>query len=70
VLLFLVDTLRADALGAYGNDVVETPAIERFAREGTLFEQAFAQTPWTRPSVTSIRRFTESRGGGAFCLRR
>ncbi len=54
VLLFLVDTLRADALGPYGNDVVETPAIDRFAREGTLFEWAFAQTPWTRPSVTSI----------------
>src|SRR5262245_66349691 len=54
VLLFLVDTLRADALGTYGNDVVETPAIDRFAEQGTLFEWAFAQTPWTRPSVTSI----------------
>jgi arylsulfatase A-like enzyme len=54
VILFLVDTLRADALGAYGNDVVETPAIDRFAREGALFERAFAQSSWTRPSVTSI----------------
>ncbi len=54
VILFLVDTLRADSLGAYGNDVVETPAIDRFAREGALFEQAFAQSSWTRPSVTSI----------------
>ncbi|HJS74690.1 MAG TPA: sulfatase [Vicinamibacteria bacterium] len=54
ILLFLVDTLRADALGAYGNEIVETPAIDRFAREGTLFERAFAPTSWTRPSVTSI----------------
>ncbi len=54
VLLFVVDTLRADALGAYGNDVLETPAIDRFAGEGTLFEWAFAPTPWTRPSVTTI----------------
>jgi len=54
VILFLVDTLRADSLGAYGNDVVETPAIDRFAREGALFERAFAQSSWTRPSVTSI----------------
>jgi arylsulfatase A-like enzyme len=54
VLLFLVDTLRADALGIYGNQVVETPAIDAFAREGTLFEWTFAPTSWTRPSVTTI----------------
>jgi arylsulfatase A-like enzyme len=54
VLLFLVDTLRADALGAYGNEIVETPAIDRFAGEGTLFEKVFAPTSWTRPSVASI----------------
>jgi choline-sulfatase len=54
VLIFLVDALRADALGAYGNEIVETPAIDRFAREGAVFEQAFAQSSWTRPSVTSI----------------
>ncbi len=54
VLLFLVDTLRADALGPYGNSVVGTPAIDHFAGQGTLFEWAFAPTSWTRPSVTTI----------------
>jgi arylsulfatase A-like enzyme len=54
VLLFIVDTLRADALGPYGNGVVETPSIDRFARQGTLFEWAFAPTSWTRPSITTI----------------
>jgi arylsulfatase A-like enzyme len=54
VILFLVDSLRADALGTYGNSIVETPAIDRFAREGAVFERAFATSSWTRPSVTSI----------------
>jgi len=54
VLLFVVDALRADALGVYGNDRVETPEIDRFAEAGAVFEQAFAQSSWTRPSVTSI----------------
>ncbi|MGH0032853.1 MAG: sulfatase family protein [Myxococcota bacterium] len=54
VLLFVIDTLRADALGAYGNPTVETPRIDAFAAEGVLFERAYAPTSWTRASVASI----------------
>jgi arylsulfatase A-like enzyme len=54
VLLYVVDTLRADASGAYGNPTVETPHLERIAAEGTLFENAFANSSWTRPSMASL----------------
>ena len=54
VVLVTIDTLRADHLHCYGDDKVETPALDRLAREGTLFENAVAQTPLTPPSHASI----------------
>jgi arylsulfatase A-like enzyme len=54
VLLYVVDTLRVDGLGSYGNSAVQTLALDRLAAEGTLFESAYAGVPWTRPSVASI----------------
>jgi len=54
VLLITVDTLRADYLGAYGSSAARTPNIDRLAREGTLFEQAAAPMPMTRPTHASI----------------
>lgn len=54
IVLYVVDTLRADALAPYGNPVVSTPAVARLAREGVLFERAYAHSSWTRPSITSI----------------
>ena len=54
VVVYVVDTLRADALGAYGNRTVATPAIDRFAREGMLCENAFSQSSWTRSSIASM----------------
>ncbi len=54
VLLYLVDTLRADRLGAYGNRRQLTPAIDALAAESLVFEHAFAHSSWTKPSVASI----------------
>jgi arylsulfatase A-like enzyme len=54
VILYLVDTLRADHLGCYGYDKPVSPAIDAFARESTLFRDAVAQSPWTRPSAASL----------------
>jgi arylsulfatase A-like enzyme len=54
VILITVDTLRPDHLGAYGYERPTSPAIDRLAREGTLFETAIAQAPWTLPSVASL----------------
>jgi arylsulfatase A-like enzyme/Flp pilus assembly protein TadD len=54
ILLISIDTLRADALGAYGNKRVSTPWIDRLAREGVLFEQAHAHNVVTFPSHANI----------------
>jgi len=54
VLLITVDTLRADHLGAYGYSRVETPNIDRLARNGARFERAIAHVPLTLPSHASI----------------
>ena len=53
VLLITIDTLRADALGAYGGKA-ETPWIDRLAREGVRFETAHAHNVVTFPSHANI----------------
>ena len=53
ILLITVDTLRADALGAYGGKA-ETPWIDRLAREGVRFETAHAHNVVTFPSHANI----------------
>jgi arylsulfatase A-like enzyme/Flp pilus assembly protein TadD len=53
VLLITVDTLRADALGAYGGKA-ETPWIDRLAREGVRFETAHSHNVVTLPSHANI----------------
>jgi len=54
VLLVTVDTLRADRLGCYGDERARTPTIDRLARAGTLFENAFTPVPITLASHASI----------------
>ena len=54
VLLFVVDALRADVLGCYGNERVQTPVIDGLAARGVVFENAFVQAPYTWTSFGSI----------------
>jgi arylsulfatase A-like enzyme len=54
VIIYLVDTLRADRLGCYGHDLPVSPRIDAFASEGVLFEHVVAQSSWTKPAVVSI----------------
>jgi arylsulfatase A-like enzyme len=53
VVLISVDALRADALSAHGGPVT-TPSVERLAREGVLFERAYAPAPETAPTHASL----------------
>ncbi|MBK7643251.1 MAG: sulfatase [Planctomycetes bacterium] len=54
-----VDTLRADALGCYGNHatgengVLPTPNLDALAADGQRFEHAYSTAPWTIPSLVS-----------------
>lgn len=54
VVLFVIDTLRADALGAYGSTRTETPAFDALAERGILFENAYTPAPWTLPATVSL----------------
>ena len=54
LLLVTIDTLRADAVGAYGGRRVPTPTLDRLSREGMRFDAAFAHAPMTLPSHASI----------------
>lgn len=57
VIIYLIDTLRADHLGCYGYERPEgsiSPRIDEFASRATLFESSVANTSWTRPAVATI----------------
>ena len=54
VILYLVDALRADHLGCYGSDRAASPRLDEFAAEATVFEDAVAQSSWTKAAVASI----------------
>ena len=53
-LIILVDDLRADEFGAGGHPYMQTPHIDRIAKEGVLFERAFHTTPICSPNRASI----------------
>jgi arylsulfatase len=54
VILISIDTLRADHMGAYGYKRDTSANLDALAEDGVLFEQAFAQSPWTLPSHASM----------------
>jgi len=65
VIVYLVDTLRADRVGVYaGTGGIPprpagqpslTPAVDDFAADGgVVFDEAIAQAPWTRPAVATL----------------
>ena len=54
LLLVVIDTLRADRLGAYGSPRGVTPFFDELAARGVLFENAYATSSWTSPSIASL----------------
>src|SRR5687767_7317540 len=54
VVLISIDTLRADHLPAYGYAGVQTPHLDRFARDAVVFEQAYSHVPLTLPAHVSM----------------
>ncbi|HUL14546.1 MAG TPA: sulfatase-like hydrolase/transferase [Terriglobales bacterium] len=54
VVLFTLDTLRADHLGCYGDMAAETPNLDRISQDGVRFAHAYTLVPITLPSHTVI----------------
>ncbi|MAJ61667.1 MAG: hypothetical protein CBC48_18155 [bacterium TMED88] len=54
IVFIIIDTLRADHVGAYGAAEDLTPNIDALAREGVVFENAIASSSWTRSSIASM----------------
>jgi len=54
ILVVVIDTLRADRLGVYGNQSRLTPFLDEWAQRSAVFEHAFANSSWTLPSHVSL----------------
>ena len=60
VVWIVVDTLRADAIGCYGNARVgengakPSPNLDALAKDGVRFDAAHSVAPWTIPSLVSL----------------
>jgi choline-sulfatase len=54
VFLVTIDTLRADHVHCYGDEHIETPALDALAKDGIRFSQAFTPSPITNSSHTTI----------------
>ncbi|MEM7586657.1 MAG: sulfatase [Acidobacteriota bacterium] len=54
IVLYVIDTLRADHLGCYGYERAISPRIDAFAERAVLFERVVAQSSWTRSSMASV----------------
>jgi len=54
VIVIMLDSLRKDHLGCYGNSWIETPNIDRFAAESVIFENAYPEGLPTIPVRTAL----------------
>lgn len=55
IVFFLVDDLGQRDLGCYGSTFYETPNVDRLAREGALFTNAYAACPVCSPTRAAVQ---------------
>ena len=56
IIFLLTDDHRWDALGAMGNSIIQTPNLDKLARQGLLFRNAYVTTAICAVSRASILR--------------
>jgi arylsulfatase A-like enzyme/tetratricopeptide (TPR) repeat protein len=54
IIVFTLDTLRADALGTYGQKLNSSPHIDALTNTGYRFARAYTVTPLTIPAHSSL----------------
>jgi arylsulfatase A-like enzyme len=54
VIFYVIDGGAADFMSVYGYNRRNTPNLERLAAQGALFEWAYSNSTWTKPSTASF----------------
>lgn len=54
VVVVVLGTWRADQLAPWGGSAAAAPTLTELAAQGTVFDTAIAQAPWSRPATTAI----------------
>ena len=54
VLIYMIDTLRADHTSLYGYARETTPFLKRLGARALVFDDCVVQATWTKPSVASL----------------
>ncbi len=54
IMLVVLDTVRADAVGGRPGEPSVTPSLDALAARATVFDTAYAAAPWTVPSHASL----------------
>ena len=54
ILFLMADQMRSDSIGCAGNPVAITPNLDKLARDGVLFKNAFSTTPTCTPARAAI----------------
>lgn len=67
ILLIVADDLKASVLGCYGDQVCNTPNLDRLARSGMVFQRAYCQGTVCLPSRISFM-FSRYRDKGNITL--
>ena len=70
MVLIIIDSLRKDHVGAYGNDKIITPNLDALAKDSLLFSRAYPSPyrrsarggPYTRPQDLALQRLGSAQG--------
>lgn len=68
VIVYVMDALRASQLSLYGYPKETDPFMRELGLRGLVFDQAYAASSWTKPSVASLLTslYPQTHGVGAY----
>ncbi|MDF7824016.1 sulfatase [Pontiellaceae bacterium B12227] len=64
IIFILADDQRGDALGCYGNELIQTPTIDQLAADGVRFDNFFCETPICSASRATLLSGLSQRSHG------
>jgi len=66
LLLIVIDTLRADRLGAHGYALPTTPHLDALAERSLRFARCYSTSSWTRPGFATLLTGLFPRSAGLY----